>query len=103
MTPSLTTQRSFITFPSASQGNVALGVGQTATPTAGSRFGIYAVNSGGRLRLNPGIYYFDRLTVESGSTLELLNSTGPRLGTHRDVFGLPLEEMTPAAFRKTLG
>jgi hypothetical protein len=67
----------FITFPSASQGNVALGVGQTATPTAGSRFGIYAVNSGGRLRLNPGIYYFDRLTVESGSTLELLNSTGP--------------------------
>ena len=26
-----------------------------------------------------------------------------RLGTHRDVFGLPLEEMTPAAFKKTLG
>ena len=26
-----------------------------------------------------------------------------RLGTHRDVFGLALEEMTPAAFRKTLG
>jgi hypothetical protein len=25
-----------------------------------------------------------------------------RLGTHRDVFGLPLEEMTPAAFKKTL-
>lgn len=26
-----------------------------------------------------------------------------RLGTHRDVFGLDLEEMTPAAFKKTLG
>lgn len=26
-----------------------------------------------------------------------------RLGTHRDVFGLRLEEMTPAAFKKTLG
>ncbi len=26
-----------------------------------------------------------------------------RLGTHRDVFGLKLEEMTPAAFKKTLG
>lgn len=26
-----------------------------------------------------------------------------RLGTHRDVFGLPLEAMTPAAFKKTLG
>ena len=26
-----------------------------------------------------------------------------RLGTHRDVFGLPLEEMTPAAFKRTLG
>lgn len=26
-----------------------------------------------------------------------------RLGTHRDVFGLPLDEMTPAAFKKTLG
>ena len=26
-----------------------------------------------------------------------------RLGTHRDVFALPLEEMTPAAFKKTLG
>ena len=25
-----------------------------------------------------------------------------RLGTHRDVFALPLEEMTPAAFKKTL-
>jgi len=26
-----------------------------------------------------------------------------RLGTHRDVFGLDLEEMTPAAFKNTLG
>jgi hypothetical protein len=26
-----------------------------------------------------------------------------RLGTHRDLFGLKLEEMTPAAFKKTLG
>jgi hypothetical protein len=26
-----------------------------------------------------------------------------RLGTHRDLFGLALEEMTPAAFKKTLG
>jgi hypothetical protein len=26
-----------------------------------------------------------------------------RLGTHRDVFGLPLHELTPAAFKKTLG
>ena len=26
-----------------------------------------------------------------------------RLGTHRDVFGLRLEDMTPAAFQKTLG
>ena len=26
-----------------------------------------------------------------------------RLGTHRDVFGLALEDMTPAAFKKTLG
>lgn len=26
-----------------------------------------------------------------------------RLGTHRDVFGLSLEDMTPAAFKKTLG
>lgn len=26
-----------------------------------------------------------------------------RLGTHRDVFGLPLEAMTPAAFKMTLG
>lgn len=26
-----------------------------------------------------------------------------RLGTHRDVFGLPLEAMTPAAFKATLG
>ena len=26
-----------------------------------------------------------------------------RLGTHRDVFDLPLEELTPAAFKKTLG
>ncbi len=26
-----------------------------------------------------------------------------RLGTHRDVFGLPLEAMTPAAFKKTFG
>ena len=26
-----------------------------------------------------------------------------RLGTHRDVFALQLEEMTPAAFKKTLG
>jgi len=25
-----------------------------------------------------------------------------RLGTHRDRFALPLEEMTPAAFNKTL-
>ena len=25
-----------------------------------------------------------------------------RLGTHRDLFALPLEEMTPAAFKKTL-
>ena len=25
------------------------------------------------------------------------------LGTHRDLFALPLEEMTPAAFKKTLG
>jgi hypothetical protein len=25
-----------------------------------------------------------------------------RLGTHRDVFNLPLEELTPAAFKKTL-
>jgi len=25
------------------------------------------------------------------------------LGTHRDLFGLQLEEMTPAAFKKTLG
>ena len=24
-----------------------------------------------------------------------------RLGTHRDVFALPLEDMTPAAFKKT--
>jgi hypothetical protein len=26
-----------------------------------------------------------------------------RLGTHRDLFDLPLEELTPAAFKKTLG
>ena len=26
-----------------------------------------------------------------------------RLGTHRDVFDLPLEALTPAAFKKTLG
>jgi len=26
-----------------------------------------------------------------------------RLGTHRDVFGLPVDEMTPAAFKKSLG
>ncbi len=26
-----------------------------------------------------------------------------RLGTHRDVFALPLEALTPAAFKKTLG
>lgn len=26
-----------------------------------------------------------------------------RLGTHRDVFNLPLEDLTPAAFKKTLG
>ncbi len=26
-----------------------------------------------------------------------------RLGTHRDVFGLPLEQLTPAAFKKSLG
>ena len=26
-----------------------------------------------------------------------------RLGTHRDVFDLPLEDLTPAAFKKTLG
>lgn len=26
-----------------------------------------------------------------------------RIGTHRDVFGLALEDMTPAAFKKTLG
>jgi hypothetical protein len=26
-----------------------------------------------------------------------------RLGTHRDTFALPLEAMTPAAFKKTLG
>ena len=26
-----------------------------------------------------------------------------RLGTHRDLFALPLGEMTPAAFKKTLG
>ncbi|MCG5051503.1 MAG: transposase [Myxococcales bacterium] len=26
-----------------------------------------------------------------------------RLGTHRDVFGLPLDALTPAAFKKTLG
>jgi len=26
-----------------------------------------------------------------------------RLGTHRDIFGLRLENMTPAAFKKTLG
>ncbi len=26
-----------------------------------------------------------------------------RLGTHRDVFDLPLEAMTPTAFKKTLG
>jgi hypothetical protein len=26
-----------------------------------------------------------------------------RLSTHRDVFDLPLEDMTPAAFKKTLG
>ena len=26
-----------------------------------------------------------------------------RLASHHDVFGLSLEEMTPAAFRKTLG
>jgi len=26
-----------------------------------------------------------------------------RLGTHRDVFGLPIEKLTPAAFKKTLG
>jgi len=25
-----------------------------------------------------------------------------RLGTHRDVFALPLHEMTPAAFKKTI-
>ncbi len=25
------------------------------------------------------------------------------LGTHRDLFALPLAEMTPAAFKKTLG
>jgi len=25
-----------------------------------------------------------------------------RLGTHRDLFALPLAEMTPAAFKKTL-
>jgi hypothetical protein len=25
-----------------------------------------------------------------------------RLGTHRDVFGLPLEDITPAAFKKTI-
>jgi hypothetical protein len=26
-----------------------------------------------------------------------------RLGTHRDVFGLQLEDVTPAAFKKSLG
>jgi hypothetical protein len=26
-----------------------------------------------------------------------------RLGTHRDVYGLDLAAMTPAAFKKTLG
>lgn len=26
-----------------------------------------------------------------------------RLGTHRDVFALPLEQLTPAAFKRTLG
>jgi hypothetical protein len=26
-----------------------------------------------------------------------------RLGTHREVFALPLEAMTPAAFKQTLG
>lgn len=26
-----------------------------------------------------------------------------RLGTYRDVFALPIEELTPAAFKKTLG
>jgi hypothetical protein len=26
-----------------------------------------------------------------------------RLGTHRDVFDLPLEAMTPAAFNQTVG
>jgi hypothetical protein len=26
-----------------------------------------------------------------------------RLGTHRDIFALTLEQMTPAAFKKSLG
>jgi hypothetical protein len=46
--------------------------------------------------------------VQSGSALAVpaqayLAWAFDRLGTHRKDFGLALEDMTPAAFKKTLG
>jgi len=66
-----------ITFPSSSQGSVNVNAPQVAVPPPGSRFGSYFVNTGAKLRLNPGIYYFDALTIEAGASLELLNAENP--------------------------
>nr|PZN25766.1 MAG: hypothetical protein DIU78_09525 [Pseudomonadota bacterium] len=43
-------------------------------------------------------------STRSGYPLQAyLTSAFERLGTHRDLFDLPLEALTPAAFKKTLG
>ncbi len=66
-----------VTFPSNSLGNISLEPGQVANPSSGARYGDYTVKRSSKLRLAPGTYYFNSLSIESQGILEMLNSNGP--------------------------
>ncbi len=42
------------------------------------------------------------VSAEVGADANRVSPSSHRLGTHRDVFPLPLKALTPAAFKKTL-
>jgi hypothetical protein len=63
-------------FPNSNQGAVSLEPNQTRSIAPGA-FGDASVKAGAKLSLRAGTYFFQSLTLEPSSTLELDNRTGP--------------------------
>jgi hypothetical protein len=84
-----------VQYPATSSGSatIAPNAHQSIAP---GRFGTYDVNQNAVLTLSSGTYYFDALTFESGSVLELKQSAGPTVIHTRQGFTFRGQERAAA-------